>query len=145
MYQTKPGGREWYIDMINPKSDGIFSIYPTITKQSGNSGRIGDPGVRMNVKTLSGSIPWKKIEIAGYAKVILTNPMETNNSLDWYARSGEHNNNIPYERTSLKGIIRIDGTVEWKKERYGIPEDISMSEIKPKLLIQSYEDGLAGK
>jgi hypothetical protein len=116
MYQTKPGGREWYIDMINPKSDGIFSTYPTITKQRGNSGRIGDSEVRMNVKTLSGSIPWKKIEIAGYAKVISTNPMETNNSLDWYARSGEHNNNnIPCERTSLKGIIRIDGTVEWKK------------------------------
>ncbi|HKG42117.1 MAG TPA: hypothetical protein VKA98_08265 [Nitrososphaeraceae archaeon] len=137
MYQTKPGGREGYIDMINPKSDGIFSVYLTITKQSGNSRRIGDSEVRMNVKTLSGSIPWKKIEIAGYAKVISTNPMETNSSLDWYARSGEHNNNIPCERTSLKGIIRVDCTIEWKKERYGIPEDISMSEIKPKLLIQS--------
>jgi hypothetical protein len=144
MYQTKPGGRERYFDMINPKSDGIFSIYPTITKRMGNSGRIGDSEVRMNVKTLSGSIPWKKIEIAGYAKVISTNPMETNISLDWYAGSGEHNN-IPCERTSLKGIIRVDGTVEWKKERYDIPEDIPMSEIKPKLLIQSYEDGLAGK
>ena len=73
MYPTSEGGMEWYIDMINPKSDGIFSITDNynITKQTDGSWRIDVPMVRMNVITPPGAEPWKNIEITGYLLIIL--------------------------------------------------------------------------
>src|SRR5215208_7334902 len=88
MYPTTQGGREWYIDMINPKSDGIFSITSNynITKQKDASWRIDAPMVRMNIDTLPGVEPWKNIEITGYAKVVSKSSSSNNTDLDWSAR-----------------------------------------------------------
>ena len=56
IYPTKENGREWYVDMKNPKEDENFSITfnPNITKQDDGSWRISAPVVRMNIKTLEG-------------------------------------------------------------------------------------------
>ena len=72
MYPTTQDGREWFIDMSNPKSDGIFSITSNhnITKQKDASWRIDAPMVRMNIDTLPGAEPWKNVEITGYVKVV---------------------------------------------------------------------------
>ena len=119
MYPTTQGGREWFIDMINPKSDGIFSITSNynITKQRDASWRIDAPMVRMNIDTLPGVEPWKNIEITGYAKVISKSSSSSNNTdLDWSARGGIQNSSIPCEGTALHGGLHIDGSVGWKKE-----------------------------
>ena len=118
MYPTKQGGREWFIDMINPKSDGIFSITSNynITKQRDTSWRIDAPMVRMNIDTLPGVEPWKNIEITGYAKVVSKSSSSNNTDLDWSARGGRQNSSIPCEGTALHGGLHIDGSVGWKKE-----------------------------
>ena len=118
MYPTTQGGREWFIDMINPKSDGIFSITSNynITKQRDASWRIDAPLVRMNVDTLPGVEPWKNIEITGYAKVVSKSSSSNNTDLDWSARGGRQNSSIPCEGTALHGGLHIDGSVGWKKE-----------------------------
>jgi hypothetical protein len=118
MYPTSEGGREWYIDMINPKSDRTFSItdHYNITKQTDGSWRIDAPMVRMNVITPPGAEPWKNIEITGYAKVVSMSSPNNTTSLDWSARGGRQNAGIPCEGTALHGGLHIDGSVGWKKE-----------------------------
>src|SRR5262245_57309850 len=61
IYPTKEGGREWYVNMDNPKNDTNFVITfnPNLTRQDDGSWRISEPVVRMNVNTLPGSSPWK--------------------------------------------------------------------------------------
>jgi hypothetical protein len=117
MYPTSEGGMEWYIDMINPKNDGVFSITDNynITKQKDGSWRIDVPNVRMNVITPPGAEPWKNVEITGYAKVVSTSSNVTT-ALDWSARGGRQNAGIPCEGTALHGGLYIDGSVGWKKE-----------------------------
>jgi hypothetical protein len=78
IYPTKPGGREWFINMDNPTSDKIFDPQSTIAKQPDGSWQIegrqtnskfGNE-VRMNVNTPKGQEPWKNVEMTGSAKVI---------------------------------------------------------------------------
>jgi hypothetical protein len=122
IYPTKAGGREWFINMDNPKNDTIFNPESPITRQPDGSWQIEgrheagkyNEEVRMNVNTPPDAEPWKNVEITGYAKVVQANP--PNDALDWYARGIRHNSKVPCEGTSLKGIIYVDGTVEWKKE-----------------------------
>jgi hypothetical protein len=118
MYPTTQGGREWFIDMINPKSDGIFSITSNhnITKQRDDSWRIDVPMVRMNIDTPPGAKPWKNVEITGYVKVVSKSSPNNNTDLDWSARGGRQNGSIPCEGTALHGGLHIDGSVGWKKE-----------------------------
>ena len=118
MYLTKPGGMEWYIAMINPKSDGFFSITDNynITKQKDGSWRIDAPSVRMNAITPPGADPWKNIEITGYAKVVSMSYPNNVTALDWSARGGRQNAVVPCEGTALHGGLYIDGSVGWKKE-----------------------------
>ena len=128
IYSTKQGGREWFIDMNNPKGDGIFSVTSkhNITKQIDGSWRSADNDTRMTVDTPHGAEPWKNVEITGYVKVISVvsrnntdlkgNPEDNNTDLDWYARGGRHSITVPCEGTSLHGGIELDGTVGWKKE-----------------------------
>ena len=54
IYPTKEYGREWYVNMGNPKDDENFSITfnPNLTRQVDGSWRISAPVVRMNVETL---------------------------------------------------------------------------------------------
>jgi hypothetical protein len=122
IYPTKPGGREWFIDMNNPTGDPAFKTASNITRQLDGSWQISgrlDSGkyvgeVRMEVLRLPGSEEWKNVEMTGYAKIVpTTNP---NDSLVWSVRGGRHNNTIPCEGTALKGGININGTVSWIKE-----------------------------
>jgi hypothetical protein len=54
IYPTKENGREWYVNMENPKDDQNFSITfnPNLSRQVDGSWRISVPVVRMNVKTI---------------------------------------------------------------------------------------------
>jgi hypothetical protein len=122
IYPTKPGGREWFIDMNNPIEDPGFELGSNITHQFDGSWQISgrlDNGkyigeVRMEVLRLPGSEEWKNVEMTGYAKIIPT--MNTNDSLVWSVRGGRHNDTVPCEGTALKGGINVNGTVSWAKE-----------------------------
>jgi hypothetical protein len=138
IYPTKDGGREWFLNMENPKKDPLFSItddIPIIKPSNDNSWFINNSNTRMNVNTPSGDIPWKNIEMTGYVKaipiinetnsLIVSNNVNTDNNndesktiedIDWRARGGVHNSDVPCQGTALGGGIYLDGKVAWKKE-----------------------------
>ncbi len=142
IYPTKDGGREWFINMEDPKLDPKFSITNNIpiAKNDDGSWLINNSIIRMNVLSIPGDTQWKNIEMTGYVKLRPTisgtttsSSLEKNNfdlgrndddeegsrdiiDVDWRARGGRHNNNSPCEGTALSGAIYSDGTVEWKKE-----------------------------
>ena len=122
IYPTKENGREWHMNMENPKEDEHFSITfnPNITRQEDGSWRISTPVVRMNVKTLEGETNWKNVEMTGYAKIagVISNSSNKviENDLTWYARGGKHNQEIPCEATAYMGGLYDNGKVGWKKE-----------------------------
>jgi hypothetical protein len=118
IYPTKPKGREWYLNLEDPRSDGIFYITSdkNITRQRDGSWLINSSEVRMNVDTPPGVSEWKNVEITGYARILSVIDPSKENDLAWFARSGIHSNKTPCEGTGLIGGIHTDGTVEWKKE-----------------------------
>jgi hypothetical protein len=134
IYPTIEGGREWYVNMTNPRNDPIFSLGSSqniIKQNSSNDGhdgsriswRITNPQVRMHVDTPPGSAQWKNVEITGYVKINKTDVTTAEHYQDdipdhiaWLARSGEHTDRNPCDGTALSGAIRDDGTVGWKKE-----------------------------
>jgi hypothetical protein len=133
IYPTKPNGREWFIDMDYPRSDGLFFITSdrNITKQEKeNSWRVNDTSIRINVDTLSGQQQWKNVEITAYVKMAsaindskLDNAEDDSNDdetasyeLDFRARSGDHDSESPCEGTSMIGLLHADGSIGWKKE-----------------------------
>jgi len=122
IYPTKENGREWHMNMENPKEDEHFSITfnPNITRQEDGSWRISTPVVRMNVNTLEGETNWKNVEMTGYAKIagVIANSSNkvVENDLTWYARGGKHNQEIPCEATAYMGGLYDNGKVGWKKE-----------------------------
>lgn len=127
IYPTKPGGREWFINMENPTSDGIFNPQSNLSRQQDGSWRITGKlttgkfydEVRMNVNTPTGAQNWKNVEITGYAKVdsiVVPFNGTANDDLTWYAREGKHNPHMPCEGTAYMDGIYVDGHVGWKKE-----------------------------
>jgi hypothetical protein len=122
IYPTKENGREWYMNMENPKDDENFSVTfnPNITRQEDGSWRISIPVVRMNVNTPEGEANWRNVEMTGYAKIVSVIENSSNkvieNDLTWYARGGKHNPEIPCEATAYMGGLYDNGKVGWKKE-----------------------------
>jgi hypothetical protein len=123
IYPTKPGGREWFINMDYPTGDGIFDPGSPISKQPDGSWQIegiqtnskfGNE-VRMSVNTPPGQEPWKNVEITGYAKVISADSL-ADDHLDWYARGGKHTPDAPCGGSALKGWLSVAGIASWVKE-----------------------------
>lgn len=71
IYPTKPGGREWIIDMNNPTKDPGFNPASNISRQMDGSWQISGrlengkyaSEVRMEVLRLPGSEEWKNVEM----------------------------------------------------------------------------------
>jgi hypothetical protein len=128
IYPTKQGGREWHINMDNPKEEPTFTIVSNIpiTRSGDGSWFIANPAIRMSVITSPGSEPWKNVEMTGYVKIDSTRTRsffgsnneesDSTSDIDWRARGGRHNNDVPCEGTALNGGIYVDSTVAWKKE-----------------------------
>ena len=119
----KTGGREWFINMNDPTSDGIFHPGSQIIKQADGSWQVegrqtnskfGNE-VRMSVYTPQGQEPWKNVEMTGYAKVISANSL-SDDHLDWYARGDIHTPDAPCAGTALKGWLSVSGVASWVKE-----------------------------
>jgi len=60
----------------------------------------------MTVGTPDGEEQWKKVEITGYARVLSAD--SNSDDLDWYARGGTHNGDVPCEGTGLKGYVKSE-------------------------------------
>jgi hypothetical protein len=137
IYPTKEGGREWYVNMEDPFADPLFSntFDRNIVWQTDGSWLIEGPAIRLNVGTPALTKLWKNVEITGYVKVVqtisstndsndeydsnnddITENQDFENDLDWRARGGRHNNEIPCDGTAYAGTIDVDGNVRWKKE-----------------------------
>jgi hypothetical protein len=122
IYPTKSGGREWFIDMANPKADKLFDPGSPIYKQPDGSWQIGgkdgskneEDQVRMKIGTSEDESEWKNVEITGYAMVLWAD--SPSDHIDWYARGGKHSSSAPCEGSALKGWISTEGTVSWIKE-----------------------------
>jgi hypothetical protein len=126
IYPTKPGGREWFINMADPEGDQLFDPGSPISKESDGSWRVGDKAdgrdnsnnnedhIRMTVGTPPDDPKWKNVEITGYVKVLQAD--SPTDHVDWYARGGRHTSSAPCEGSALKGWISVDGTVSWIKE-----------------------------
>jgi len=122
IYPTKIGGREWFINMKDPTSDGIFHPDSQIIRHADGSWQVegrqtnskfGNE-VRMSVYTPQGQEPWKNVEMTGYAKVISANSLSDH--LDWYARGDIHIPDAPCAGTALKGWFSVSGVASWVKE-----------------------------
>jgi hypothetical protein len=110
LYPTKAAGQEWYLDMVNPTSDGRFNPQDQITRNSDGSWKMRSDQVRMQVYTSNGynsnqitsdsgqskvatrgfmgSLKdWRDVEITGYVKL---NQFSENDNFVWYARGGRH-------------------------------------------------------
>jgi hypothetical protein len=137
IYPTKVGGREWYVNMNNPKEDRSFytSSNISLTRQSDGSWQVTNPQGRLNVITMPGQEDWRDLEMTGYVKVfsiITTNSSNQRGNMtyvevdsedkrlspeiDWRARGGRHSTQVPCEGTSLNGVLHPGGVADWKKE-----------------------------
>lgn len=137
IYPTKEEGREWYINMQNPKEDDVFSLssdVPILRSAIDNEAwLINDTSVRMNVITPQGQEPWRDIEMTGYFKIrSIYDPNSPGQEqggngngnegtsipdLTMRARGGSHSSENPCEGTALNGGIDIlKGEAAWKKE-----------------------------
>jgi hypothetical protein len=129
IYDTKVGGREWYMNMENPYADPWFILGDVhLEKQPDGSWRLGGVDIDeqfngkyhiiLGVNTPPWKQEWRDVEITGYAKIISASEDEdeTEVGLQWYARGANHTDEAPCGGTSLKGRLLIDGTANWKKE-----------------------------
>jgi hypothetical protein len=127
IYETKIGGREWYMNMENPYADSWLILGDIdLEKQPDGSWRVGGVDIEeqfngkyhiiFGVNTHPWEEEWRDVEITGYAKIVSAAEDETEVGLQWYARGANHTGEAPCEGTSLKGRLLIDGTTNWKKE-----------------------------
>jgi hypothetical protein len=127
IYPTKQGGREWFMNMSNPKNDPDidFTFDPHLVKKNDSSWELDKNNkIRINVGTPPNLPPWKNVEITGYVKVAsFINSTDINSTskngitdIDWVSRTSIHNENLPCSGLSLHGGIYPDGSIAWKKE-----------------------------
>jgi hypothetical protein len=144
IYPTKEGGREWFINMSDPKSSPNFSITDNanLSHLSDGSWRINSSHVRMVINTSDDQTEWKNTEITGFVRLAYLNDSQLDSirdisnssffsntpiSLDtpddeepqdlvFISRSGRHSSEVPCEGTAYNGDLHTDGSVGWKKE-----------------------------
>ena len=107
IYPTKYGGREWFINMENPKKDPLFLItndVPIIKHISDGSWFVNNSQTRLNVITPHGYTQWKNIEMTGYVKAI---PIINQTTTSLF-NNNVNNNNIE----ESKNIVDISGKQE---------------------------------
>lgn len=134
IYPTKPGGREWFVNMNNPTDDPLYvpRSGAKFTKQPDGSwqpsGSTSSSGitrmVRYEIGTGAGQAQWRDVEMTGYIYTVSVDsglPSWAGGDpgkipFQWYARGARHSTSVPCEGTSLKGRLRINGVSEVKKE-----------------------------
>jgi hypothetical protein len=135
LYQSKPGGEEWFMnmDIANDSRSGS----PSLTKNADGSFTVsGQENVRYRIYTSTGyhepsntnqqqlakqgymlaPNDWKNVEMTGYVRVAQNEPSD--NHFTWYARGGIPTSTRGCEGTSIKGQIFVDGHTNFAKEQW---------------------------
>src|SRR3712207_4421849 len=140
LFATMQGGREWFMNMDDPNSDGIFEARnQTISKMHDGywyaSGNPPDHRTRIMIKSPQGTDLWKNVEMTGYFRAVRTYPVasssaERENSrrtFQAYARGGTHSNILMADSngkerylnalgSAYKGRIHFNGDASVTKE-----------------------------
>jgi hypothetical protein len=125
IYPTRENGREWFINMENVTADKSFDTNAVgLNKQPDGSWRVGSADsdgvyqgvyhVLLSTNTSKGQEEWKNVEITGYLRMVETS--DDTSAVQWYARGGRHDDQVPCEGTSIKGRLHSNGEVGWVKE-----------------------------
>lgn len=118
IYPTKPGGREWFLNVTQPK-DGILLISPvaaTVYERPGGSWGIGretnspETGLRMYVVSPEG---WRDVEMTGYVRL---ESFSFDEEFAWAVRSGQHTASNPCDGTAYYGALSFAGEATFQKE-----------------------------
>jgi len=122
VYPTRSGGREWFLDMSDPRRDRVFTTSPAdlaLTRNPDGSWRCSretadaNTGVRLNVTTPTGQAEWRDIEMTGYVKLASHSFAE---EFAWRTTSGFPHSG-PCDGYAYYGILRYDGAgAFWSKE-----------------------------
>ena len=134
IYPTKVGGREWFLNMSDPKNSSNFFITGNLnlSNLSDGSWRINASHVRMIVNTSEGQEKWKNVEMTGYVRLShLANSNASDSAISnilsasgedeiddlvFISRSGRHSSEVPCEGTAYNAGLHTDGSTGWKKE-----------------------------
>jgi hypothetical protein len=119
---TRSHGREWFMNMGYPNTDGVFELRDQTIRRLDDGywyaqGQFPDYQTRILVKSPPGTDLWKNVEITGYFRVMkvypkaivtnnttTTDTFESDYAIQAYARGGIHSDQL---------MERADG-----KERY---------------------------
>ena len=115
LYPTKIGGREWYVNMEDPKDDPYFRNLANIqfAKQEDGSWRINSTNGQIRMEAWSPpNEKWLNVEITEYAKIVNT----TDDLLQMYSRGGRHTYSDPCIGSAYKARLYGDGNATWIKE-----------------------------
>jgi|SRR5215212_8737083 len=135
LYQSKPGGEQWLMNMDTAKDSRSGS--PSLTKNTDGSFRVsGQENIRYRIYTSTGyheppntdqkqlakqeymlaPNDWKNVEMTGYIRVAQNEPAD--NHFTWYARGGIPTSTRGCEGTSIKGQMFVDGHTNFAKEQW---------------------------
>ena len=135
LYQSKPGGEQWLMNMDTAKDSRSGS--PSLTKNTDGSFRVsGQENIRYRIYTSTGyheppntdqkqlakqeymlaPNDWKNVEMTGYIRVAQNEPAD--NHFAWYARGGIPTSTRGCEGTSIKGQMFVDGHTNFAKEQW---------------------------
>ena len=131
LYPTKAAGQEWYLDMVNPTSDGRFNPQDQLTRNSDGSWKMRSDQVRMQVYTSNGynsnqitsdsgqskvvkrgfmgSLKdWRDVEITGYVKLnqVSENRFSASTAVTLFG-------SMP--RLCMQGNLFYDGETQFRK------------------------------
>lgn len=115
IYQTKPGGREWYFNATDPRDGLTISPAATTLHADAGSWKIGretnstNTGLRMYV--ISGG--WQDVEMTGYVKL---ESYSIEEEFAWAVRAGKHTADDPCDGTAYYGALSFDGRTWFQKE-----------------------------
>ena len=115
IYPTKAGGREWYVNMDDPKSDPSFRNLAEIqfSKQPDGSWQINSTNGQIRMESWSPqNEKWLNVEITEYAKIVNS----TNHLLQMYSRGANHIYSNPCIGSAYKARLYGDGSATWIKE-----------------------------
>lgn len=116
IYQSKPGGHEWYLNATEP--EGGLDISPAAaapqhwsdgTWKIGRETSFSETGLRMYVI----SDAWQDVEMTGYVKL---ESYTFEEEFAWAVRTGKHTDRDPCEGTAYYGALTFDGRASFQKE-----------------------------
>lgn len=141
---TSATGKEWYMSVVDPKSDVRFKTANTLTKNADGSWKTKDTAVKIEINQPNGynasttgasatnhsnlaargymqdSNDWKNIEMTIYLKV---NATTADDYFIFWARGGREIDPGPNcEGCSLKGYLRTDGLTQMAKQQWHISQ-----------------------